>query len=313
MGNRDNSLAYGLLLGLAAELLAYRWLALELRPASAGPEFVLAVSVMGLLGLRAVVVVILYASAWRYRDRLQVDPAVPRLDLVLMVLREYFALLAYFVVLMPTDPWRRSEPGPAGGTPVILVHGFLCNGSFWWWLRRRLRSRGHGPVYPVNLPPMYWHMDTSVVRLDQAVAAICSRTGSERVILVGHSMGGVLARQYACRGALRERVAAIVTLGSPHHGTKLAGLLAAGECGPPAPSVKWLTELNRSDPGGAPCTSIYSLHDDLVSPASGAHLASARNVALSALGHLEMGFSERILDLLDQALLETRSRSTSSP
>lgn len=63
-----------------------------------------------------------------------------------------------------------------------------------------------------------WYLD----RLDETVQRACKETGSDRVILVGHSAGGWLARAYiadakygALDGAPNPRVAGLVTLGTP--------------------------------------------------------------------------------------------------
>ena len=67
--------------------------------------------------------------------------------------------------------------------------------------------------------------------LDAAATAALERTGEPAVDIVGYSAGGVVARLWIADGGAGS-VRRVVTLGSPHHGTELAGL--AGVPGPRA-------------------------------------------------------------------------------
>jgi len=62
----------------------------------------------------------------------------------------------------------------------------------------------------------------------------------------------------------------------------------------------WLGELNaaESQPAPVPITSIYSAHDNLVSPQAGCRLAHAENIRLAGVGHVGMQFSEQVADLV---------------
>ena len=62
----------------------------------------------------------------------------------------------------------------------------------------------------------------AAAQLAEEIEAIVAETGYERIHVVGHSMGGLIARYYVTRLGGDERVHTLVTLGSPHHGTYLA-------------------------------------------------------------------------------------------
>jgi hypothetical protein len=81
----------------------------------------------------------------------------------------------------------------------------------------------------------------------------------------------------------------VVTLGSPHHGTKLAALgvaLAPGSCPVAcqqlAPGSDLLDELNDGDetPAGPQWLSVWTEQDETVTPPDSARLDGAVNVAL---------------------------------
>jgi pimeloyl-ACP methyl ester carboxylesterase len=133
-------------------------------------------------------------------------------------------------------------------------------------------------------------------RIDEVLAA----TGAPQVILVGHSMGGLASRGYLRRHGI-AKVARLITLGSPHKGTRLAGL----GLGPNARQMRigstWLTALQAPLPPAS--VSIYSCHDNYVFPQQACStLDGATNVAIGGVGHLGMAFSPRVLASLMEAL-----------
>jgi pimeloyl-ACP methyl ester carboxylesterase len=54
--------------------------------------------------------------------------------------------------------------------------------------------------------------------LDKKVDEVLKQTQSDKVILVGHSMGGIQARLYLADASRAKKVAAVVFMGTPHHG-----------------------------------------------------------------------------------------------
>jgi pimeloyl-ACP methyl ester carboxylesterase len=58
--------------------------------------------------------------------------------------------------------------------------------------------------------------------LDKKVNDVLKKTGSDKVILVGHSMGGLQARLYMKDAKRAEKVAAVIFMGTPHHGSPMA-------------------------------------------------------------------------------------------
>jgi len=102
--------------------------------------------------------------------------------------------------------------GPPDGPPVLVIPGFVAHDRATLALRRTLAAKGwrvHGWEMGIN-----WgaRCDT-VERLKNRLEQI---SGSEKVLLVGWSLGGLFARELA--RACPERVRAVVTLGSPFSG-----------------------------------------------------------------------------------------------
>ena len=220
---------------------------------------------------------------------------------IVMFVREVAAFFALFTVIMPFDrlfmgPDRlvRSEGGRA---PLLLIHGYQCNRGFWIELRNRL-TRAGWQVATISLDPVFNDIDGYVEQVSRRIEDVCAATGADKVMLVGHSMGGLVSRAYL-RKQGNARVAKLVTLGSPHQGSHLAKL-GMGENGRQmVPGSAWLTAINA--PGAVPLpqtVSIYSRHDNYVMPQDSSLLEGAKILPLAGLGHLEMAFSAEIERLL---------------
>jgi len=177
---------------------------------------------------------------------------------------------------------------PARGLPVLLVHGYGANGGFWVQLAAQLKAQGYSHA-TVDLEPVFGDIDDYAQQLEQAVRALLAACGSDKVVIVAHSMGGLVARAWLRRfGA--ARVARIITLGTPHHGTDLAHMGPGANARQMRRNAEWLAQLDAADRGQRHLfTSIYSFHDNIIAPQDSCHLPGARNIALPGIGHVAMG------------------------
>lgn len=286
-------------IALAFELLGYGLLGLWLtgRGWTNGEVVTLAAGLF--LGARAVIVAT--SVAFTLADSSPVPPAlhIGAFGFLRMALREYRDLIRLFVVIQPFERFwlgaDRLRPAPER-SPLLLIHGYQCNRGAWYWLRSRLEVAGW-IVATHNLEPVLADIDRYADGLACRIDQVLANTGGDKVILVGHSMGGLAARAYLRRfGA--GKVERIITLGSPHHGSRLA-LLAWGPNGRQMHiGSAWLKELAGVPlPPGS--VSIYSAHDNQVMPQREcSELAGARNIALSGISHLGLLFSPVVLKTL---------------
>lgn len=212
-----------------------------------------------------------------------------------LVAREIVSTTLAYSVLMPF-PRAFGRPdsrlsATAGTVPVLLVHGYLCNGGIWVRMRRFLEANGVA-TYTHDLEPVYAGIDDYAAGLASRIEDICRATGAQRLVVVAHSMGGLAAR--AClRARGGARIAKLVTLGTPHHGTRTAALGQGLNARQMEPDSAWLESLARAELLGAlaPITSIYSSDDNVVVPQDSSVLDRARNVRLSGIGHVSLPFS----------------------
>src|SRR6202045_1826172 len=116
----------------------------------------------------------------------------------------------------------------------VFVHGGFSGAWIWLPLMDRLKAAGH-VVEAFDLPGMGDdHTSASEVSLDSYAGRVCEAlaTSSEPAIVVGHSMGGIVATQAAAR--CPARVAALVYVAAflPKDGQSLLDLTKLPEgCG----------------------------------------------------------------------------------
>ncbi|HWA66877.1 MAG TPA: alpha/beta fold hydrolase [Mycobacteriales bacterium] len=188
----------------------------------------------------------------------------------------------------------------AAGTPILLLHGMVDNRSIFALLRRNLRRRGFGRVVTMNY--RIWTSDVRAAarQLADTVEAICEQTGYERLHIVGHSLGGLVARYYVQRLGGDARVHTLVTLGTPHRGTHVARIVPVGVCQQMVPGSDVLEELAEPAPDcQTRFVSFWSDIDTLISPKQSARLdhpdLTARNILVRGVGHLSLPIHRQIV------------------
>jgi pimeloyl-ACP methyl ester carboxylesterase len=196
----------------------------------------------------------------------------------------------------------------ASGRPVLLVHGIGDNRSAFSILRRTLRRRGYGRVSTVNYSPLTSDIRKAAADLATQVERVCQQTGYEQVFLVGHSLGGIIARYYVqCAGG-DQRVHTLVTLGSPHAGTQLARLAPLPVCQQLRPHSDLMRELARPADCRTRFVAIHSDRDEVVLPNRSARLEhpdlTVSRIQVHGVGHLSLLVNSTVAHAVAGALVE---------
>ncbi len=226
----------------------------------------------------------------------------------------------------PPGPSPGASPGPptlpgspAAERPVVLLHGFIDNRSVFVLLRRALARHGRRHLASLNYSPLTRDLRTAAELLGRHVEEICARTGQREVDIVGHSLGGLIARYYVQRLGGDHRVRTLVTLGTPHGGTAVApgaglhpivrqmrgGSPLIEELRLPAPGcrtrfVSFWSELDQvMVPVGTACVD----HPDL----------DAVNVRVTGIGHLALPVHPAVAAAVREALESQEAREGTAP
>jgi triacylglycerol lipase len=186
----------------------------------------------------------------------------------------------------------------AAGTPILLVHGIMDNRSVFTLFRRALRRRGFGTLFAVNYSLLTDDLRAAAEELHGHVAELRARTGAEKVHIVGHSLGGMIARYYVQRMGGCDSVDTLVTLGSPHAGTTAAYLLPTPLARQLCPDSDVITELAEPAPR---CTTrflvVWSRADLVILPPENARLRhpdlDVEELELSDVGHFALPIDSR--------------------
>ncbi|MFI5657349.1 lipase family alpha/beta hydrolase [Streptomyces sp. NPDC051684] len=215
-------------------------------------------------------------------------------------------------VHMEDAPLGTAADGPRLPTrakpPVLLLHGFIDNRSVFVLLRRSLAQHGRQHVESLNYSPLTCDIRAAAALLARHVEEVCERSGRDRVDIVGHSLGGLIARYYVqCLGG-DTRVRTLVTLGTPHGGTRVAPLADAHPIvRQMRPGSSVVEELKRPAPGcRTRFVSFWSDLDQLMLPLETACVDHAdllaQNVRVTGIGHLALPVHPAVATGIRQAL-----------
>ncbi len=110
-------------------------------------------------------------------------------------------------------------------TPVVLMHGFgllaaFRRGGMLHGIAMHLRQYGIH-AYAPNVAP-YETVPTRAGLWKDRLTRILDETGTDRLHLIAHSMGGLDARYLISEMGFHDRVETLTTISSPHHGTAIA-------------------------------------------------------------------------------------------
>jgi triacylglycerol lipase len=206
----------------------------------------------------------------------------------------------------------------AAETPIVLVHGIIDNHATFTWMEYALRRRGFQTLSAYDYGLLTRNIRQAAVHLGEAIEELAASTGYERVHVIGHSLGGLIARYYVQRLGGDRHVHTLITLGTPHQGTQLAWAV------PLLPLVRQLAPnsslIQELAEPAAECRTrflaFYSDIDHLIVPSRNARLdhphLHVRNIPVRGVGHLSMPNNGRIAFTIDQALRELDPDGTPS-
>jgi len=244
-----------------------------------------------LLAACVVLLIRLAITANNFRMTLRPVPEHAQLDWLQrlqLLFHEYASTMAVTSWHMLRHQPRMHLADAPRGYPVLMVHGYGANGGFWVHLAAQLEAQGYSHA-TVDLEPTFGDIEDFAVQLEAAVQALLAASSSEKVIIVAHSMGGLVARAWMRRfGA--AHVARLITLGTPHFGTDLAQKAPGHNARQMQRNGEWLARLDADDRAQRRLiTSIYSWHDNIIAPQDSCHLPGAHNIALHGIGHVALG------------------------
>jgi pimeloyl-ACP methyl ester carboxylesterase len=209
----------------------------------------------------------------------------------------------------------RAMARPAAARPVLLVHGFGGAKASWSLVAQALSAQGLS-VDAMAYAPVGNSAEQLADKLVTRVQSMLSRTGAEKVHLVGHSLGGVIIAQAISDPRLAGRVETVITLGSPFGGSPWAGVLPFTDMVRALrPGSTLLTRLASTPlPEGVRWLSVTAALDIIVpGPRSMPPHAQVETVTVNGVGHLGMLVSPRVVGYIAAALRADASATAAEP
>jgi triacylglycerol lipase len=249
---------------------------------------------LGLLIFDLFIVVLSYSICWYETSNANPELAKNRFHrknlqlIVALIIPEVF----FDFITLAAIPFglikRKDQTHHRGKPPVLLLHGLFVNQSCWFWFKKQLRRKGFQNIATMNLSS--WHSEEALTELlAKRVDELRHQLGVNKVHLVGHSMGGMIARNYIQLRGGHDKVEQLVCLGSPHHGSKLATLSMDPLGKLLIPNSDFLQRLNSAPiPENVHVTNIYTNKDNMVLPNSNNHLSWGEAVELDGMGHTSL-------------------------
>lgn len=259
---------------------------------------------------------------WVYERRNHPEDALPDdappVTPVRSILAVFFETLAVFVLVL-TYPlrlyydFRPLRARRKGETPVMLVHGYGANSASMIFLHWMLRRLGWANVFVVSYTPPTANARGLAKQVANHAERIMKACEAEKIDIVCHSMGGVLTRYALVNLDLAGRVNCCVTLGSPHRGSRVAGLVPAmGSAAQMRHDCDFVREVGADGdtPGNARFFSIWSEFDNFVLPVRSSIIqGNGRNIHVPYRGHCSLVYSPMVARLVDECLREAREEA----
>lgn len=274
---------------------------------------ILSILLTTLLIVDVVVVVVSYSMCWYEYANANPQLMTQRFSTKNMLMTTSLMLQELFfnyitVLSMLFGFWpQRQKAEIQGETPVLLLHGLFNNRASWFWLRLALRRNGFHNIVTMNLSS--WHTEERLTELvAKKVDELRHGLGVEKVHLIGHSMGGIIARNFIQLRGGAAKIDRCVCLGSPHAGSKLAPFTVTTLGKVLVPNSDFLKRLAEAPvPEGPQMTCIYSSKDNMVLPVESARLHWAENILLDGMGHTSLIYRKPALKAVISALQDVTS------
>ena len=201
-----------------------------------------------------------------------------------------FAMLPFGLLSRVRGPVVDPE---CGKPPMIFVHGLVHNASAWAAHRRWFARAGYRIQYFYTYNSLTVTVPEIVSGLQKFIRETAAAHPGEKLVFVGHSLGGLSLRAALADREISALGAALVTLGAPHQGSVLANL----GLNPLSRSLRYrgplIREIESQPDPDLPRLSIYTLFDSIVVPNEGTRIRrpgwTERRTGIK--GHVDLLFS----------------------
>ncbi len=186
--------------------------------------------------------------------------------------------------------------------PILLIHGIFHNHSAFFKIKRELLRHGWDKIYTINLSTYSQGIEDLAVLTERKIEAILEQTNADKVDIIAHSLGGIIARCYIQILTGHQKVKHCITLGTPHQGTLLSKVGIGKSIKELRPTSGLIKKLNSKPlPKSVSFTSFWSPFDAMVWPSRHAQIKNdgktdshIQNIQVPNTGHAGLLFSKEV-------------------
>ncbi len=192
------------------------------------------------------------------------------------------------VALVPRDLASVVPEARPGDDVVVLVHGFLATAGVFRPLRARLEREAGARVATFTHAPC-----VGIRRIARRLADLIDHVPlGTRITVVGHSLGGVVARWYVQEMEGHTRVSRTISLASPFRGVNVPQLLVGADLHEQSELLRRVRD--RAHVHGVPHTSVVAAADSVVVGVETACLGYGDVVVVPKRGHNGLLFDHAV-------------------
>lgn len=226
-----------------------------------------------------------------------------------LLIADYF--YHYVILFFKPEKTLTSVSTSYENPPILLIHAYMMRGWVLMYIKKRMQKDGWDNVHTWSYIPPFKNIPYYAEQLKVKVDDILRKTDQNKIVLIGHSMGGLLARYYISHLQGKSKVEKLITLGTPFQGTRLWSFTHS-PCGKDMrPGSDFFKNL-KSIPADIKTLSIYSSFDEIVLPYQSSKLRgkNTRNKEFDDLGHMRLIYSPKVYEEIRAFLLKSRAESS---
>ncbi len=161
--------------------------------------------------------------------------------------------------------------------PLILVHPAIQNRAAWYLYQAAFRKAGFHSIYYFEYSCRETSLNAVAERLAVLVQKVVTRNPGGKPVLIGASLGGLVARASLCFLPEPGCLGGLITLACPHGGSRRAELMPKGlfplvhSIFYGSPAIRDMEGKEAATPVTIPKTALFSCRDEIVRPISALH------------------------------------------
>lgn len=250
---------------------------------------------------------LLLALQRKYSDSIKSMASLKKLvELGFDVTRETFASVLIYE-LYPLGIIGRSVPSIPSlfvknknrELPILFIHGIFHNLSAFTWMKQKLALKGFHSFKDINLVTSIHPVPILAEQVSSTVNTLLKEYAVPEVNIIAHSMGGLVARYFIQKLEGDRFVKNLITLGTPHQGTKLSRFSLLPHFRDLDPNSQLIQELSQlPPPKNTRVCSISGNLDVIVRAKEDPWWTGVRHIHLKKVGHAGLLFSKRVTEII---------------